>query len=313
MSDNQDGRRSASAQPDQHLVTVVIADALAARGWGAAATFVRDVFGRASASAPSDVESRLRTEVESLKVQLDITKQIATEKADALAAARATSNASSGEAAEAFEVIRNIRGMLDRSMFRTRDRIVEELMFILDETDIGAIGGRREPRTGSAQAEGPPRVAHDIDAVECTVNEIVAWVRKCAANNACDDSPNAQRDARAFTFIADQLEARAWSAPCASDHQTSGGNGATGLEPEALPSSTTTPARGPEEAGTSKNPFSHAGYTKEFTRLVEDLKAVMPKASVVCDCPHPEKFHALTCGHAYPSTPSSCATQEKKR
>lgn len=40
---------------------------------------------RRSASAPSDVESRLRTEVESLKVQLDITKQIATEKADALA------------------------------------------------------------------------------------------------------------------------------------------------------------------------------------------------------------------------------------
>lgn len=43
---------------------------------------------RRSASDSSDVERRLRTEVESLKVQLDLTKTIATEKANALAAAR---------------------------------------------------------------------------------------------------------------------------------------------------------------------------------------------------------------------------------
>ncbi len=57
------------------------------------------------------------------------------------------------EAKEAFAVIRDIRRVMDWTL--TGDRVqLDRIMEVLDGTDIGAIGGRREPTPGPACEHG---------------------------------------------------------------------------------------------------------------------------------------------------------------
>jgi hypothetical protein len=65
-----------------------------------------------------------------------------------LDAARAALEKAQLEAAEAFAVVRDIRSTIDHSLFCDRDQLVHRIMGVLDDTDIGAIGGRREPGGG---------------------------------------------------------------------------------------------------------------------------------------------------------------------
>ena len=49
------------------------------------------------------------------------------------------------EVEEAFAVIREVRSVVERSIWQTKQQLLEMLMLVLDNTDIGAIGGKRSP------------------------------------------------------------------------------------------------------------------------------------------------------------------------